>query len=188
MNNFLPNNPRMYLWVALGLLAIMNYQTWMHDYAPAPGAVTAGATGPSAATAVDGASLGDRADHSGPGASTPAASTSASVAPAAPATDAAAGAEASAPAPVVHVRTDVLDLQISTRGGTLTRADLLAYPQVKGGEARVRLENDDSPASQYLLQSGIAGVGDAANYPGGGALYSAPRLTTPSKALMCACR
>jgi YidC/Oxa1 family membrane protein insertase len=173
MNNFLPNSPRMYLWVALGLLAIMNYQTWMHDYAPAPAAVTAASPGTPVAPADSGASLADSASHAAPGAS-PTQAPAASVAvPAPAAADASGGAEVSAPAPVVHVRTDVLDLQISTRGGTLTRADLLAYPQVKGEAARVRLENEDSATSLYLLQSGLTGAGDAADYPGIKALYSA---------------
>ena len=65
----------------------------------------------------------------------------------------------SASAPLVHVRTDVLDLEISTRGGTLVQADLLQYPQVKGEAAPVRLENDDGPLSLYELQSGLAGPG-----------------------------
>ena len=36
MNNILPNNPRLYLWVALGLLGLLNYQAWMKDYGPPP--------------------------------------------------------------------------------------------------------------------------------------------------------
>ena len=38
MNNILPNNPRIYLWVALGMLGLLNYQAWMKDYASAAGA------------------------------------------------------------------------------------------------------------------------------------------------------
>jgi YidC/Oxa1 family membrane protein insertase len=64
----------------------------------------------------------------------------------------------------VHVRTDVLEVEISTRGGTLTRADLLEYPKVKGESAPVRLENADDPRTLYLLQSGLAGPAGAA-YP-----------------------
>ena len=37
MNNTLfPSSPRVYLWVALGLLAFVNFQTWMKDYGPPP--------------------------------------------------------------------------------------------------------------------------------------------------------
>src|ERR1700731_4919523 len=41
MTNNLPRfSPRLWLWVALAALALLNYQTWMHDYGPPPGAVT----------------------------------------------------------------------------------------------------------------------------------------------------
>ena len=43
----------------------------------------------------------------------------------------------------VHVRTDVLDLDIALQGGTIERADLLRYPKVKGGSEPVRLMNTD---------------------------------------------
>jgi YidC/Oxa1 family membrane protein insertase len=59
----------------------------------------------------------------------------------------------------VRVRTDVLDVDISTLGGTLERVDLLAYPQVKGEATPVRLENHDDPQSLYALQSGLTGPG-----------------------------
>src|SRR5258707_1334704 len=54
-------------------------------------------------------------------------------------------------------RTDVLDLDIGTRGGTIQRADLINYPKVKGEAAPVRLENQDDPQTLYLLQSGLTG-------------------------------
>ena len=34
-NSLLPNNPRVYLWVALALLLILNVEYWMRDFAPA---------------------------------------------------------------------------------------------------------------------------------------------------------
>jgi YidC/Oxa1 family membrane protein insertase len=69
--------------------------------------------------------------------------------------------KSTAAVPLVRVRTDVLDLDISTRGGTLTRVDLLAYPQVKGEATPVRLENEDDPLTLYDLQSGLTGAGGA---------------------------
>ncbi len=155
-NSLLPNNPRLYLWVALALLLILNVQYWMKDYAPPPQAAdasAAAATGTPAAPAPAN-DLGNRI---------PQGAESGAAAPPAPA--AAANAQASAPAavtdsagaaPVVHVHTDVLDVDISTRGGTLTRVDLPAYPLVKGEAALVRLENQDSPRTLYELQSGLA--------------------------------
>ena len=60
-------------------------------------------------------------------------------------------------AAVVHVRTDVLDLDISLQGGTFTRADLLRYPKVKGGRRPRAAHESDGPDSLYLLQSGLHG-------------------------------
>ena len=51
------NNPRIYLWIALALVGWLNYQAWMTDYGPRPGAnitansQTSAATHPAAAPA-----------------------------------------------------------------------------------------------------------------------------------------
>jgi YidC/Oxa1 family membrane protein insertase len=148
-NKLLP--PRILLWAAVAMLLFLNYQTWQHDYAPPPGTVAAadGSTAP-ATPAND---LSSTIPETAPSA-TPANSAGTG---AAAGTSAVAAAPAAPQAPVVHVRTDVLDLDISTRGGTLTRVDLLAYPKVKGEAAAVRLENEDTAQSRYVLQSGLAG-------------------------------
>jgi YidC/Oxa1 family membrane protein insertase len=76
-----------------------------------------------------------------------------------------AGALGAAPessAAKVHVVTDVLDLDISLRGGEIDRADLSQYPLHKDTpNVPVRLENDD-PASLYLVQTGLTGAPDEA--------------------------
>ncbi|MBV9344262.1 MAG: membrane protein insertase YidC [Gammaproteobacteria bacterium] len=144
MNGILPNNPRLYLWVALGLLLLLNVQTWLHDYPPNAPPPVAAPLAP-AAPAPD---LAARVPQAPGVAEQPAA--------------AAAPAEAapSAPAlPPVHVHTDVLDLDISLQGGTLERVDLPAYPQVKGGTTPVRLENRDASRTLYELQTGLSGAG-----------------------------
>ena len=166
-NNLLRFSPRLWLWVALAALLLLNYQTWMHDYGPPPGAVAGSpATNAAPHAAAPASDLGSRIPEA------PRTATAAA-AQGAPASDAAAAAasvpgapgmepaKSAAAAPRVHVRTDVLDLDISTRGGTVTRADLLAYPQVKGEATPVRLENEDDPLSLYLLQSGLTGPGGA---------------------------
>src|SRR5207248_9411795 len=79
-------------------------------------------------------------------------------------------------APLVRVSTDVLDVDISTQGGTLRRVDLPAYPRVKGEATRVRLENEDSPGTLYVLQSGLTGP-QGAPYPTHLASYSSPQLS-----------
>jgi YidC/Oxa1 family membrane protein insertase len=161
------NNLRIILWGALALLLLLNYQTWMHDY-PAPSAVEAPVpvAGSAPAGAPSGSDLGNRIPE------VPRAASAGATA-AAPAGEAAGvpGTEPRAGAAQVHVRTDVLDVDINTGGGTLDRVDLLAYPQVKGEATPVRLENHDDPQSLYELQSGLVGPAGA-EYPTHRALYS----------------
>jgi len=162
-NSFFPNNPRLYLWVALGMLVFLNVEYWMRDYGPRPGETQAPVAGaPAPATPVN--ELGNRV---------PQGAQSSAAAPAEPAAvPAAPAAAAGDTAPVVHVHTDVMDVDISTRGGTLTRADLLAYPKVKGESAPVRLENQD-PELLYEVQTGL--TGGAGTYPNHLATYESER-------------
>jgi YidC/Oxa1 family membrane protein insertase len=176
MTNNLPRfSPRLWLWVALAAVALLNYQTWMHDYGPPPGAVTAPpVTGAAPHAAAPASDLSSRIPEA-PGIATPARAPGAAASKAAAAASV-PGAPDTAPksaaaAPLVRVRTDVLDLDISTRGGTLTRVDLRAYPQVKGEATPVRLENEDDPLTLYVLQSGLTGPGDAP-YPSHLASYA----------------
>jgi len=162
-NSFFPNNPRLYLWVALGMLVFLNVEYWMRDYGPRPGETQAPVAGaPAPATPVN--ELANRV---------PQGAQSSAAAPAQPAAvPAAPAAAAGDTAPVVHVHTDVMDVDISTRGGTLTRADLLAYPKVKGESAPVRLENQD-PELLYEVQTGL--TGGAGTYPNHLAIYASER-------------
>src|SRR5712671_1709247 len=158
------NNPRIYLWLALLAMVWLNYTQWQQDYGPRPDAVTN--TTRSANGAPAPAATGDLANQvpQAPKEAAPTAGTapSSSTAPTPAAAAEVPGSTASATpdtatAPVIHVRTDVLDLDISTRGGTLQRADLLKYPKVKGEATPVRLENADDSQTLYLLQSGLTG-------------------------------
>jgi YidC/Oxa1 family membrane protein insertase len=136
-------------------MAWLNYDAWQRDYAP-PVAITntVEPANPNPTTATS--SPNDLANQ------IPQASSAKESAPAAGATAPGAADTTSAPAatsaPVVHVRTDVLDIDIGTIGGTIQRADLLGYPKVKGETSPVRLENQDDPQSIYLLQSGLTGT------------------------------
>jgi len=40
------NNPRLFLWAALGLILFVNYETWMKDYGAKPEAVVSSAKAP----------------------------------------------------------------------------------------------------------------------------------------------
>jgi len=152
-------NPRVFLWIALGLVLWLNYEAWQRDYAPANQAIKSSqtankATGPAATEPRDlGAVIPQPASAPAPSSRASNARTSS------------VGAEPSATAypentgpGVIHIRTDVLDLDISKRGGTIQRADLLRYPKVKGGSEPVRLMNRDSPETEYLLETGLTGA------------------------------
>ncbi|HVN46221.1 MAG TPA: membrane protein insertase YidC [Steroidobacteraceae bacterium] len=169
-------NLRLYLWAALAMLLFYDYQVWVRDYAPPPAAPAAAPSTVTPGSPPAAGTLGSRVPEvAPPAAESPAPATAGSgstpgtvsATPAAGAATAATGAAA----PVVHVRTDVLDVDISTRGGTLARVDLLAYPQVKGEATPVRLENDTDAQSLYLLQSGLAGP-EGGDYPTHLASYS----------------
>ncbi|HXB17848.1 MAG TPA: membrane protein insertase YidC [Steroidobacteraceae bacterium] len=158
------NNPRIFLWGALALVLFADYNTWTSDYAAKAPATTQASSAERAHPTAPANELGNRVPEAPAPAASAAPAGSASPAPAATA-GAAAAAPAAEPgaepqnAPSVHVRTDVLDIEISTRGGTITQADLLEYPKVKGEAAPVRLENDDTPQSLYELQSGLTWPG-----------------------------
>ncbi|MGH8231266.1 MAG: membrane protein insertase YidC, partial [Steroidobacteraceae bacterium] len=166
-------NARFALWALFALTLFLNYQMWLQDYPTAP---------PPAAPASSSAPA-EPLDSSTPSAK-PAAGDNAAPAPATPAPAAVIGNVASTAdqarplvaetplAPSVHVVTDVLDAEISLAGGELRRVDLPAYPQVKNQPDRpVRLLNRDSADSLFVLQSGLAPLGDE-NAPTHQALYS----------------
>lgn len=80
----------------------------------------------------------------------------------APATNAPAVAANAASAPVaatakgqmVHVTTDVLDVTIDTRGGSIVNVKLPKYPESLHSEQPIQLLNDD-PKTQYIAESGL---------------------------------
>src|SRR6185312_14233924 len=113
-------NPRILLWVALAFVLYLNYEAWTRDYAPPPPAVTAPGAGNGTG------SLGNAVPQApataaveAPSSAPPAAAPASVATPGAP-----SASEFSATGPKVHVRTDVLDLDIALQGGTLERADL----------------------------------------------------------------
>lgn len=65
---------------------------------------------------------------------------------------------------VVHVKTDLLDLEINTRGGTIQHLELLNYPLSKKqqDEKVVLLDNDNEHF--YIVQGGLLGKNDVANH------------------------
>ena len=147
------DNRRVFLVAALAAVLFLIYQAWLQDYGPksAPDAAT-----PALETATPAA------------ASAPALATTPNAIPAsAPGT-----AVALPKGEEIHVRTDVLDLVLSTAGGDIRRAALLDYPEeLRAKDQPVRVL-DDRDASLLVLQTGLeAGAGAAA--PGADAVYSA---------------
>jgi YidC/Oxa1 family membrane protein insertase len=165
------DNPRLFLWIGLALLAWMNIIQWDRDFGPQSAASTAttasSATSPVVAPAAPGAassSLPELPSATAPAAATPAAATQA------PATGAVAAAAA---APSIRVVTDVIDMDISLQGGDLLRADLLQYPRdKKPGSPAVRLLSTDD-ATYGVVRSGLRAA-DGRAEPTHLALYTAP--------------
>ena len=143
----------MFLWLGLVLALWLNYETWQRDYAlPVPPTATTAIAAPSAK------------EVTGLAASVPQAAATttgeASVAPQAAATSVTAPEASASPTSVtstINVATDVLNVEISLRGGDLVLADLTQYPLVKGEDTRVRLLNTN-PSNFYLLQTGLTGA------------------------------
>jgi YidC/Oxa1 family membrane protein insertase len=176
MNTNRLGNLRIYLWAALAMLLLYDYQVWVRDHPPPPATTTAPTPSGTAPQAPAGSELGNRVPEVPPAAQGGTAQGEAPAVTAAPeaATGAAANPAATPAGPVIHVRTDVLDIDISTHGGTLSRVDLLAYPKVKGEATPVRLESRDDAQSLYELQSGLTGP-EGAEYPTHLATYVSPK-------------
>ncbi len=137
------DNQRLFLWIALAFVAYLNWQAWQIDYGPAPTPTPA----PSAETAA----VPEDPEDELPGLST---------APGAP-----------EPAPslveadgggVVSIVTDVLDLDLNTRGGDLQRADLLGYPVRKDRPDDLVRLLDASPTDLFVFRTGLRAAGGAA--------------------------
>jgi YidC/Oxa1 family membrane protein insertase len=140
------DNQRIFIWAALGLVLWMNYQAWQRDYAPPPAPAI---TQAQSATTTNAAST-DTLPQLPTETATPAQQSATPT----PAPEQQPVENAQSNAAVVRVVTDVLSVDISTRGGELTRADLLKYAQVKNHpEVPVRLFSAEPPI--YVAQSGL---------------------------------
>ena len=162
------DNPRLFLWIGLALLAWMNIIQWDRDYGAQSAATTATTTSSVTPTTAAPAAPGTAASSlpSLPSATAPVANAPA-VATQAPAASAVAAA-----APSIRVVTDVIDMDISLQGGDLLRADLLQYPRdKKPGSPAVRLLSTDE-ATYGVVRSGLRAA-DGRPEPTHLALYTA---------------
>lgn len=162
------NNLRVFLWLGLGLALWVNYSQWQMDYGPQSQAAIAAQ---SAAQGTNTPLVEDtvpQADQAAP------ATTADDVPSVAPAPDAAPTAPEAAPASLVRVITDVLVLDIDLKGGTLVYAELPGYPIVKGQPNPVVLFNHGNPATNYSLQTGLAGPAAGSSRPTHLAEFTSP--------------
>ena len=136
------NNARSFLWIALAALGFLLWNAWQNDYhriAPMP--------------------VPTATDPERPAPSSNAELPSADNAPAAAAAtgdvEAPPTAVEETPARIVRVVSDVLDLEIDTRGGTISKANLRHFP-VNAGEATPTVQLFD-PAGEhfFVAQSGL---------------------------------
>jgi YidC/Oxa1 family membrane protein insertase len=141
------SSTRSFLLLALLAVGYMLYTAWEQDYGPKPAPATPAAAGSTAA--VPSAATGNDVPAAG-----------AANAPASPGAADAAGKEPAAQ--TVTVTTDLLRVEISTLGGSVVRADLLAYPiDPKDKTQPVRLL-DDGSAHYFVAQTGLVSSGAAA--------------------------
>ena len=163
------DNPRLFLWIGLALLAWMNIIQWDRDFGAQSAVSTATTASSATSPAVTPAAPGTAASSlpALPSATAPVAD-----APVA-ATQAPTSSAVAAAAPSVRVVTDVIDMDISLQGGDLLRADLLQYPRdKKPGSPAVRLLSTDD-ASYGVVRSGLRAA-DGRAEPTHLALYTAP--------------
>ena len=161
-------NIRLMLWGVLAAILFLNYQTWMHDYAPpamTPTAQTGTGSAPTASAPAN--TLADSLPQAPSAALTPAPQSSNGAPPAAAAAASAgapAGAASEAPTTPLRVSTDVLEIGINLKGGELDQSDLKEYPLRKDTpNIPVRLLSYEPPPTLYVLQSGLIGAaGEAA--------------------------
>ena len=154
------NNIRVFLWLAVALALYINYTQWQLDFAP-----TSSPTSTGVVNGASGESKPPSLDDAVPQAAQPATAAPNDAPPMDPAAvpvaapDTTPGATpAEPPARAIKVVTDVIELEIDLRGGTLVRAVLPGYPIKKGQPEPVVLLNQSDPTTNYVLQTGLSPV------------------------------
>jgi len=148
------DNQRLLVWAAFGLLAWFTYQQWLQDYAPAPVDPAAPVSEQTLPPVSDDGELPALPEAIADAPET-------ELAPTLP--------EAMEPQPaagIIRVSTDVLELEIDTRGGTIQRAMLSNYPVAKDKPDTLIELLSPEPSSLGLIQSGLRsrGEGPEANH------------------------
>ncbi|MEL7449207.1 MAG: membrane protein insertase YidC [Pseudomonadota bacterium] len=148
------DNQRLFLWAALGLVYLMLYNAWVADHRPQPGATPPAEQAAALPQAAEDGQLPALADDLPPAPQTGDMPSAAEVAP----------TQAPPRGQTITVRTDVLDVEINTEGGDISRAELPAYPvNKKDPDNPVQLLSSQT-SDLYLLQAGLRAV-EASNAP-----------------------
>ena len=147
---------RMILIIALALVSFLLWDAWQRDYGPRPDAPSGTDTASSDETRPGSDQAGDavpRLPQSVRESST-AAPSSRETAP-----------ETTDAGRTITVRTDVLDVEIDTLGGTISRVELLAYPIANDKpDEPFRLLDDVDSKAFFVAQSGLTGESPAPNH------------------------
>jgi len=134
------DNVRLFLFMALAFLGMLLYQAWQEDYGPAR-QVAADTNAAPPTTPAD----------------TPAAPLQAEIDAAMPSLPAEVSTAPASGARLVKVRTDMFDIVIDSRGGTLVEARLRDYPvAVNRPDEKFQLLSRN-PSDFFIVQSGLLG-------------------------------
>jgi len=164
------DNQRLLIWAFFGVMVWMTYQAWVQDYGPKPEAVSpteveAPDAPPQEGTPPDVDGLPQLVVEEQDLPTT-----------ARPAAEAQAPDSAPLDAPVIHVTTDVFDIEINTRGGTLQRAVLPRYPVAKDRPDEPVQLLSASATDIGLIRSGVRSLNGRASADSA-AQFEVPRLS-----------
>ena len=137
------DNLRIVLWAALAAMIFFNYQAWQQQYGqPGPSGAAPPLSSPVEPLADDLPALPEIDVETADGDLPPI-----------------AGNTVESAGPAINVETDVLSIEIASRGGDIRRARLKRYPQEKDQpNVPVELLNSD-PDSLFVFRSGLRAAG-----------------------------
>ena len=147
------NSPRSILFIAFLVVSFFLYQNWVVESAP-------GTTAPTNSESTQQQAADSAGSNDVPSGSVAASSD----------VPEAEGASKTSSATTIHVETDVLDVQIDTRGGDIVSAKLLQFAKELNSDKRFQLLQNESNAV-YIAQSGLIGA-DGIDNKNGRAVYS----------------
>jgi YidC/Oxa1 family membrane protein insertase len=147
------NSPRSILFIAFLVVSFFLYQNWVVESAP-------GTTAPTNSESTQQQAADSAGSNDVPSGSVAASSD----------VPEAEGASKTSSATTIHVETDVLDVQIDTRGGDIVSAKLLQFAKELNSDKRFQLLQNESNAV-YIAQSGLIGA-DGIDNKKGRAVYN----------------